>query len=622
MSEFPIQEPASRLPIIKAHFLGRAKSNVVSPSETGAKAFASSGAIEPPYDPGVLIVLVEHSNALRQNIDSYVTNIDGFGHRFEEVLDLYGKEASDQIRSLLEYERDEEKLLRLGLDDIGIDAELNLSGEVQESDVQERLTGMQREAQREKRTVERFFENCCLDDSFVAFRRKLRFDLEVTGNAYYEVVRNRSGRISQLTYVPAFTMRLMPLGPLCSYQQKIKTDDFKYENREVSKRFRQYVQIIDGVTQCYFKEFGDPRLVSSKTGKILKSRDEMERNNDRLKDCDKDSVATEIIHLRLHSPRSPYGVPRWVGALLSVLGSRQAEEVNVLYFQNKSVPPMAMLVSGGTLHPETVTRIENYIESEIKGTGNFHKIMVLEAQGSSTSLSTGSESTVKIELVPLTGAQHNDALFQEYDRRNIDKVGQSFRLPKLLRGDIDDFPGRATAEAALGFAEMQVFAPERHDFDWTINKMIMADLGVRFWKFVSNTPKTRNASELAEIIERLVAASTISTNEARTLASDVLNKDFKKLDGDWADLPILAKSLLGGGEHAEAELPTDEKDTSAKKMPKQETTFQKMSSLLGTKSVLGSPALQEKASALKELSEPEVISIPFDVHKGEWADPL
>ena len=42
-----------------------------------------------------------------------------------------------------------------------------------------------------------------------------------------------------------------------------------------------------------------------------------------------------------HSPRSPYGVPRWVGTLLSVLGSRQMEEVNYLYFENKSVPPMA-----------------------------------------------------------------------------------------------------------------------------------------------------------------------------------------------------------------------------------------------------------------------------------------
>jgi len=37
---------------------------------------------------------------------------------------------------------------------------------------------------------------------------------------------------------------------------------------------------------------------------------------------------------------------------------------------------------------------------------------------------------MKIELRPLTNAQQTDALFQNYDERNHDKVGQSFRLPR------------------------------------------------------------------------------------------------------------------------------------------------------------------------------------------------
>jgi hypothetical protein len=41
-----------------------------------------------------------------------------------------------------------------------------------------------------------------------------------------------------------------------------------------------------------------------------------------------DGPALELIHFAVHSPRSPYGVPRWVGTLLAVLGSRQMEEVN------------------------------------------------------------------------------------------------------------------------------------------------------------------------------------------------------------------------------------------------------------------------------------------------------
>src|SRR5688572_32302099 len=36
-----------------------------------------------------------------------------------------------------------------------------------------------------------------------------------------------------------------------------------------------------------------------------------------------DGPATEIIHFAIPSSRSPYGVPRWIGSLLSVLGSRR-----------------------------------------------------------------------------------------------------------------------------------------------------------------------------------------------------------------------------------------------------------------------------------------------------------
>ena len=57
----------------------------------------------------------------------------------------------------------------------------------------------------------------------------------------------------------------------------------------------------------------------------------------------------------------------------SVLGSRQAEEVNFLYFENKSVPPLALLVSGGRLSAQSIPRIESFIENHIRGKRNFHK---------------------------------------------------------------------------------------------------------------------------------------------------------------------------------------------------------------------------------------------------------
>ena len=38
-----------------------------------SSAFAAAGALEPPYDPEALCLLLEHSNSLRQNVDAYAT---------------------------------------------------------------------------------------------------------------------------------------------------------------------------------------------------------------------------------------------------------------------------------------------------------------------------------------------------------------------------------------------------------------------------------------------------------------------------------------------------------------------------------------------------------------------
>lgn len=294
----------------------------------------------------------------------------------------------------------------------------------------------------------------------------------------------------------------------------------------VRHRLRRYVQ-IQGTDRVFFKSFGDPRVVSRCTGQVFDSAEAI------IEADVSDGAATELIHFAIHSPRSPYGVPRWVGALLSVLGSRQMEEVNFLYFENKSVPPLALLVSGGRLSEASVPRIERFIEENLKGKANFHKVLILEAEGSGAS----DQARAKIELRPLTDAQQQDALFQVYDERNIDKVGGTFRLPKLLRGESKDF-NRATAESALRFAEDQVFQPERDEFDFLMNRRLLADMGIRFWRFRSQTPVTRDPERMTEMVEKLVRVGVLTPEEGRALAGDIFNREFRKIGDDWTKRPI------------------------------------------------------------------------------------
>jgi Bacteriophage capsid portal protein len=116
-------------------------------------------------------------------------------------------------------------------------------------------------------------------------------------------------------------------------------------------------------------------------------------------------------------------------------------------------------------------------------------------------------------------------------------VGAAFRLPRLLRGDSRDF-NRAVADAQLRFAEDQVFQPERDEFDFLINRKLLADMGIRFWRFRSQTPVTRDPERMTQMVEKLVRVGVLTPEEGRLLAGDIFNREFRKIGDDWTKRPI------------------------------------------------------------------------------------
>lgn len=72
--------------------------------EVGA-VFASLGALELSYEPEALCVLFEHSNSLRQNVNAYATNIDGFGHRLDPATEFDADNADGRVGECIFLER-------------------------------------------------------------------------------------------------------------------------------------------------------------------------------------------------------------------------------------------------------------------------------------------------------------------------------------------------------------------------------------------------------------------------------------------------------------------------------------------------------------------------------------
>lgn len=506
--------------------------------------------ITPPFDFTVLCTLLENSNSLRQNIDAMVTNIDGFGHTFVPAIDFTDPEVNNTIRDMLLHQRieDDRDLASKDLLDLSDQDLERLSPSIDE--VEKIKQRWARIAAIEKQRAASFFEFVNPLQAFVRVRRSMRESRELLGNAGFEIIRENpadvTSKIIQVYAVPFLNMRLVRIDSRPTpVEARIRKDPIRFGTMKVERYFRRYVRVDGLLDRIYYKEFGDPRVVSRKTGHYYKTLEE-------LKEQEPEALpAHEFYHWKIDSQISPYGVPRWIGSLLSVLGSRAAEEVNFLYFDNKAIPPMVMLVSGGKLSDNSVKRIESYIDERLKGRRNFHKILVLEGLPAGAVESGGdveASGKVRVELKPLMGNQIQDALFQQYDQNNMLKVGRAWRQPQILTGDTRDM-NRSTADVAKAFAEEQIYQPERDDFDAMIDRDFMTNLGIHFWRFKTNAPVQRIPNDLVKNVSMALERGAITANEARKVLSDAFSITFEQRREEWAKMPAplaLAAARMGG----------------------------------------------------------------------------
>jgi len=108
-------------------------------------------------------------------------------------------------------------------------------------------------------------------------------------------------------------------------------------------------------------------------------------------------------------------MPSFTGNLIAIKGSRSGEESNILTLQNNNVPSMAVMVSGGLLTDGSIDRLQEFVDTSIKGDLNYSKFLILEGESNHDALSGA--SSMKIEIKPLTNEQHTDALWDTYDAK-------------------------------------------------------------------------------------------------------------------------------------------------------------------------------------------------------------
>jgi capsid portal protein len=204
---------------------------------------------------------------------------------------------------------------------------------------------------------------------------------------------------------------------------------------------------------------------------------------------------------------------------------------------------MVVLVSGGRLAATAKAELEQLMTDQVKGRRNIHRTIVLEAEsGPGSGISGALSQQVRIEFKPLTEALLKDQLWSGYDVANRNKVGQSFRIPPILRGDTVDF-NRATADAALRYSDEQVFQPERDDWDWEINRTLVSALGVTMWRFRSLPPRSDDPASTLDVLARLTD-TVLSPDESRRIAARAFDVELPKYGTPWSRTP--AKFAIAG----------------------------------------------------------------------------
>jgi PBSX family phage portal protein len=498
----PMRAYTIELPVQKAESpVGESKQ---TPEDVFATLLSEKRILEAPLDPFVLSTLPEYNTELTPCLDAMETNIDGFGHRL--LPRIIPEKATDQEKAEIRAER-----VRL----------------------------------------ENFFMYAGMKTSFRDLRRKRRRDLESTGNAYWEVVKNPlTGAIQYFVHMKAYQVRLtaqeaapveveVPILELQADGRSIKIAKIK-----VHARFRRYVQVsttigtgtsvTTGYRRIWFKEFGDPRTLDKDTGEVVPEGEvrDWKKTGKPMPDSQK---ANEVVHWAINDNRSPYGLPRYVGVLIDVLGDRKASEINYTTFCNNNVPNLLILVSNGQLTTESVQRVRDMF-TKLQGNDNRAVALVIEAE----SLGEDGEDAgnVKLDAKPLADQQISDAQFLKYSNDNRQKVRVSFRLPPILIGRTEDYT-RTTAETSRRLADEQIFAPERDSFDDWVNRILFPQMNVVHHLYKSNSPNTTDNAELVKILAGAEKTGGMTPRIARMVLEDILGRELPPFPDDFRpDLPF------------------------------------------------------------------------------------
>ena len=365
--------------------------------------------------------------------------------------------------------------------------------------------------------------------------KRIVIDMELTGSRFLEIVRSKTGIPIRMNHLPAPLMLMGRSKSRTKVNWKIvapRVTNGEVQDFEVEELPEESVKF-----PVYFAKTG-----SSSNRKYIPFRSFGDTKSGR-------KAWNEVIFQKIYVDDYVYGLPRWSGAWLPLEGAYKAEQINFNTFKNNCVPNLAIMASGGKVSKGTLKRIQEFMNKVVRGSDSYSRVLLLETETAAEWYQSASQ--VKLHIERLKDEQHDDQLFQNYDKNSAAKVRRSFRMSSIFLGYDEQFT-RATADAARRLVDEQVFSVERTKIESIFNDQLFPEMGVKYHLFRLNSPSVTDNEGLARIANLLERTGGVTPDIARMIVEKILNVElpFKDVEGFDKDKPytlqLATQGMIGG----------------------------------------------------------------------------
>ena len=304
------------------------------------------------------------------------------------------------------------------------------------------------------------------DDSFRDILKRLLIDWGNIGWFGMEVARNNKGDIIDIYHVPAHTLK-------------------------VHKSKKKYAQIRNNM-KAWFKKFGDPKNISSKTGEEIKGKG---RNK-----------ANELIFYKNYYPKSDYyGVPNIISAIGDVIGLIGLRDYNLSFFENFGVPA-ALIILEGEWEEGSQKAVSDFLNKELKGTDNAHKTLVVEQP-----------DNCKFQYHKLS-VDVKEGSFKLYEKARQEDILIAYSMPPERIGIrvVGKLGGNVAEEATKVYVHSVVEPLQLDVEDLINNKLLQSEI----YQFKFNDIDTRDLDLLIKQLGYQIERGMKTPNEARNILGD------------------------------------------------------------------------------------------------------